>query len=84
MGDVPADAPVRFRQAAPHQKKNEEGENKVESIRVHPETIPDYIWSGLASGTLALYREIVSSPAGWEALAKKKAELWPDRYAKKE
>lgn len=56
----------------------------MESIRVHPETIPDYIWSGLASGTLALYREIVSTPAGREALAKKKAELWPDRYAKKE
>lgn len=55
----------------------------MERVKVAPELIPDYIWGGLAEGALNLIREIKSSPGGREALAKKKAELWPDRYARK-
>ena len=55
----------------------------MESVKVMPDLIPDYIWGGLAEGTLALLHEIASTPGGREALDRKKAELWPEKYGKK-
>lgn len=55
----------------------------MESVKVMPELIPDYIWGGLAEGALGLLREITSTPGGREALDRKKAELWPEKYGRK-
>ena len=55
----------------------------MEGVYVKPDAVPGYIFDGLAAGTLDLLHDIVAAPGGREALDRKKAELWPEKYGKK-